>query len=143
MNFVEYIIGAKEKINKKNSNDAAFTDDGFAMGIAYILKLLDQNHDFDSLHWFESVRDKFTSNTVFLNLPTRQFYQSFLKIIFLKESIVNQQKNQQSDDKLMQTQALTLQRYSTYQKEFNLLQFAFTSAQIFFRTEEIEEEKND
>lgn len=43
----------------------------------------------------------------------------------------------------MQTQALTLQRYSTYQKEFNLLQFALTSAQIFFRSEEIEEEKNE
>lgn len=72
------------------------------------------------------------------------FYSQFLfKKLTKKESIVNQQKNQQSDDKLMQTQALTLQRYSTYQKEFNLLQFALTSAQIFFRTEEIEEDKNE
>lgn len=39
INFVEYIIGAKEKINRKNKVGAAFTDDGFAMGVAYILKL--------------------------------------------------------------------------------------------------------
>ena len=51
------MIGCKEKLNKKNSLGSAFTDDGFAMGIAYILKLLDQYHEFDSLHWFEAVRE--------------------------------------------------------------------------------------
>lgn len=58
------MIGCKEKINKKNNTGAAFTDDGFAMGIAYILKLLEQIQDFDSLHWFDAVRDKFQANTV-------------------------------------------------------------------------------
>ena len=32
INFVEYLIGAKEKMNKKNKDGAAFTDDGMAMG---------------------------------------------------------------------------------------------------------------
>lgn len=64
LNYIEYMIGCKEKLNKKNSMGAAFTDDGFAMGIAYILKLLDQYNDFDSLHWFESVKEKFSANRV-------------------------------------------------------------------------------
>jgi WASH complex subunit 7 len=64
LNYVEYMIGCKEKLNKKNSQGAAFTDDGFAMGIAYILKLLDQNHEFDSLHWFDAVKEKFNANRV-------------------------------------------------------------------------------
>ena len=34
-------------------------------GIAYILKLLDQQHDFESLHWFQSVKEKFQANKVF------------------------------------------------------------------------------
>ena len=41
INFVEYMISAKDKINRKNKAGAAFTDDGFPMGVAYILKLLD------------------------------------------------------------------------------------------------------
>ena len=57
-------MNAKDKMNKKNKQGAAFTDDGFAMGIAYILKLVDQYHAFDSLHWFESVRMKYEADRV-------------------------------------------------------------------------------
>lgn len=34
------------------------------LGVAYILKLLDQYHEFDSLHWFQSVRDKYRNDKV-------------------------------------------------------------------------------
>lgn len=33
INFVEHSITCKEKMSKKNKVGAAFTDDGFAMGI--------------------------------------------------------------------------------------------------------------
>ena len=32
LNYVEYMIMSKEKLNRKNKFGAAFTDDGFAMG---------------------------------------------------------------------------------------------------------------
>jgi len=34
------------------------------LGVAYILKLLDQYHEFDSLHWFQSVRDRYNREKV-------------------------------------------------------------------------------
>ena len=57
-------MGVKEKMNKKNKVGAGFTDDGFVMGVAYILKLLDQYREFDSLHWFQSVSDKYLKEKV-------------------------------------------------------------------------------
>uniref|UniRef100_A0A3P8WCL7 WASH complex subunit 4 n=1 Tax=Cynoglossus semilaevis TaxID=244447 RepID=A0A3P8WCL7_CYNSE len=128
VNFVEHSISCKEKLNKKNKSGAAFTDDGFAMGVAYILKLLDQYLEFDSLHWFQAVRDKYKKelNTV------------------LKEQ--NVQAISQ-DEKLMQTMNLTQKRLDLYLQEFELLYFSLSSARIFFRAdktaaEETQEKKD-
>ncbi|XP_078001541.1 WASH complex subunit 4-like [Glandiceps talaboti] len=127
LNFVEYSISCKEKLNKKNKVGAAFTDDGFAMGIAYILKLLDQYHEFDSLHWFQSVRRKYGKD---------------------KQAASKQQKPGfgQSDEKLEQTMVLTQKRLDMYRQEFDLLYYSLSSARIFFRAdrtaaEEQQEEK--
>uniref|UniRef100_A0ABI7ZS81 WASH complex subunit 4 n=1 Tax=Felis catus TaxID=9685 RepID=A0ABI7ZS81_FELCA len=123
LNFVEHSISCKEKLNKKNKIGAAFTDDGFAMGVAYILKLLDQYQEFDSLHWFQSVREK-----------------------YLKEiRAVAKQQNVQStsqDEKLLQTMNLTQKRLDVYLQEFELLYFSLSSARIFFRADKTAAEEN-
>ncbi|KAJ8262124.1 hypothetical protein GJAV_G00162500 [Gymnothorax javanicus] len=123
VNFVEHSISCKEKLNKKNKGGAAFTDDGFAMGVAYILKLLDQYQEFDSLHWFQSVRDK-----------------------YMKEmSAVTKEQNVQAssqDEKLLQTMNLTQKRLDVCLQEFELLYFSLSSARIFFRADKTAAEEN-
>ena len=47
-----------EMLEQHNKKPALF------LGVAYILKLLDQYHEFDSLHWFQSVRDKYKNDKV-------------------------------------------------------------------------------
>lgn len=61
------------------------------VGVAYILKLLDQYQEFDSLHWFQSVREKYVKEI----------------------RAVAKQQNVQSinqDEKLLQTMNLTHKR---------------------------------
>lgn len=69
INFVEYSLGCKERLRKrqaaqnvqqrsKTDKTLAFSDDGFEMGLAYLLQLLDQNTLFDSLHWFKAMHTK-------------------------------------------------------------------------------------
>ncbi|OXB83588.1 UNVERIFIED_CONTAM: hypothetical protein H355_011407 [Colinus virginianus] len=123
LNFVEHSISCKEKLNKKNKGGAAFTDDGFAMGVAYILKLLDQYQEFDSLHWFQSVREKYVKEI----------------------RAVAKQQNVQSinqDEKLLQTMNLTHKRLEVYLQEFELLYFSLSSARIFFRADKTAAEEN-
>ncbi|KTF76376.1 hypothetical protein cypCar_00045650, partial [Cyprinus carpio] len=124
VNFVEHSISCKEKLNKKNKIGAAFTDDGFAMGVAYILKLLDQYQEFDSLHWFQAVREK---------------YMKEMNAVVKEQTV----QSTSQDEKLMQTMNLTQKRLD----EFELLYFSLSSARIFFRAdktaaEETQEKKD-
>ncbi|XP_049805094.1 WASH complex subunit 4 [Schistocerca nitens] len=117
INFIEHSITSKEKMSKKNKVGAAFTDDGFAMGIAYILKLLDQHAEFDSLHWFQSVRDKYSKDKAALTG---------------ENSVVSK-----DDEKLQQTMTLTAKRLDAYKQEFDLLYYTLSSARIFFQKDSV------
>ena len=68
------MLSAKEKLSKKNKHGAAFTDDGFAIGVAYILKLLDLYAPFDALHWFQSCKDYYTQERVRLVVVILKLY---------------------------------------------------------------------
>lgn len=98
INFVEYILIAKDRMTKqKNKNESSFTDDGFAIGLVYILKLLDQMSDFNSLYWFKAVRQKYLKE---------------------REQLRDQQKinagTQWNDEKLQQTLSLTEKRINSF-----------------------------
>jgi WASH complex subunit 7 len=114
LNFVEHILLNKDKLFKKTKNlgnePLVFTDDGFAIGVAYILKLLDQNKDFDSLHWFESV--------------TRRYEEE-------QQAVINASKSKTKEDQ--QTVQLTLKKFKRQLLEFELLKYSFSGARIFFK----------
>jgi len=105
LTFVEVMASDKERFNKKGREEGSFTNDGFAIGVAYILKLLDQNKEFDSLNWFKST------------------------ITFYKKEMESVQR-ETANIKLSQ---LTRNKLGNELGEIQALKFSFSSARIFFQ----------
>lgn len=109
LSFVEHMLIQKEKIGKKGKSEGIFTDDGFVVGIAYCLKLLDQNKEFDSLHWFESVLKKFQAES--------------------KDATASKDRDK---DLKVSTAQLTINKIQSLHSEFLLLNLNLTGASVFF-----------
>lgn len=114
INYIVHILIAKDKLNKKNKEGALITDDGFPMGLIYILKLLDQITEFNSLNWYSSVKAKVSAE---------------------RQNIADQRSKIPSggDEKLLQTLLLSEKQLNAFNMEFELLFFNLNSAKIFFQ----------
>lgn len=116
LNYIEYIVAVKDSVNKKTKDFGCFTDDGFAMGLTYVLFLLNQNTEFSSLHWFEAVRQKFS----------HELHQ-------LAKAREENNYSPTEDTKLQQTLALSEKRINIFLHEFDLLHCSLNSAKVFFQ----------
>jgi WASH complex subunit 7 len=115
LNFVEHVQRGKDKIFKKNNKDAFISDDGFALGIAYLLKILDQIDLFTSLNWFQHMKDKFDRDIKTLT-------QRFERLGQDPSTDADQTEDQMSYNRLR-----------GLSKEFEMLNFCFSASQILFK----------
>jgi len=86
-----------------------FTDDGFALGVAYILKLLDQYDQLDSLHWYDSVKKYFVEK---------------------QKQIQTEIQNAPKEEARAKT--VTVEKFNRMKNEFDLLGYCFSGARVFF-----------
>ena len=59
INFIEKIIVIKGSVTKKATPGVYISDDGFALGVVYLLKVFRQTNEFEQLNWFASVKNRF------------------------------------------------------------------------------------
>ena len=119
INYIDHVQKGNEKIMSKTKNVGGFiSEDGFPLGVAYLLKILNQSEKFAGLNWFDSMLAK-------------------LK----KDDELNQQRqNDYADDMAdMEEKDLKLEAEMSKRKiqkltrEYEMLSFAFSASSILFK----------
>ena len=106
LTFIDTAINARDNLLKKTKTEdnAYFSDDGFIMGMCYLLKLFFADKKFESLNWFPSVIE---------------FY--------------NSKKGEKKKDKhSVGIEILNDRQITSYKEQFELQYFTYTSAAILF-----------
>merc|ERR1719285_176453 len=121
LNFVEHLLSLKERIPKKGGRDeAAFTDDGFALGLAFMLKVLGQMDSFDAYHWWEEVDAEMKKT---------------------KKDLDKVRHRRTSEE--AETYTLSMKQLTTMKREWELLYFSFEASRVFFRDVQKEQEEEE
>lgn len=103
INFVNSIMNAKNTLKTRNMSKVYFCDDGFAVGLAYFLKIFQQTDKFGGLNWFESLINRYA-----------------------KDQKANTNLH-------VTEQQMMIKKAFDYKKEFEGLFYSFITAQQFFK----------
>jgi len=111
VSYVEQMRGWKESLGKKATGAAGrFTDDGFPMGVAYLLRVLGQGDDWERLGWFGIVEEHFRE----------------------EQRREGDLVGAGAEPGLERASRLTAKRFADTLGEFHLLSYSLSSATLFF-----------
>ena len=120
LNAIESLLKGKEKLSKRGvDSEATFSDDGFALGLAYLLQVLKQMKMFNDIHWFDAVRKHYTAEKEKLLASKQATRRSSL---FSMSSTSEEEHNTQ----------LLLARHEGHIEEFGFLEWTLRAANTFF-----------
>eukprot|EP00584_Thalassiosira_punctigera_P026636 CAMPEP_0172578504 /NCGR_PEP_ID=MMETSP1067-20121228/138769_1 /TAXON_ID=265564 ORGANISM="Thalassiosira punctigera, Strain Tpunct2005C2" /NCGR_SAMPLE_ID=MMETSP1067 /ASSEMBLY_ACC=CAM_ASM_000444 /LENGTH=1253 /DNA_ID=CAMNT_0013371201 /DNA_START=412 /DNA_END=4173 /DNA_ORIENTATION=- len=136
--WMEASIQGKEIMHKKNiTRDGYYTDDGFAVGLAFTLSVLGQTKTYESLNWFKSIQSKYAADEEdLMEKKNAQEVKRSAKIAASKQSswfLSNVEDNTQEEDDEMTILHMMGKRLEGNRREMAMLFFSMHGAQAFFK----------
>lgn len=159
ISWVEASLVCKENMAKvvkgapNQGREIYFTDDGFAMGVAYILAILKQTKKNEALHWQDTINAKHNADAKALEIAVaeRAAREAKMKEKQKKRSSwfggLGKGKGKEEDEEEIDqyeeyqevhTQQLTGKKLESYRREFDQLFYSMNGAAIFFKRTDVD-----
>jgi WASH complex subunit 7 len=137
LSWVDASYQAKNFMLKANRvRDTYYTDDGFAVGLAYIMAILKQESKFDSLHWFNSITTRLQNDAKALEEKRaaqeakKQKKQQRSRSMFSRSS---EKLVSEEDEEAVHTLQQNEKTLEAMKRENDLLYFSLSGARTFFK----------
>ena len=139
--YVDAMVAAKDKLGKRGKDAAgsAFTDDGFALGCAYLLRCLGQDKLYDTLHWHTSLVKHFGAERTTLQQEAQRLGMGTAagaagRKPSTSASLLGMARPKSaSEQDSAQSLEIRQVRAIAYYEEALLLQFSMVGARTFFK----------
>ena len=120
LSYIEHVQKGNEKILSKNKNLGGFiSDDGFPLGVAYLLKILQQTDKFAGLNWFDSMLKKLHKDLENTDEREKDQYEEERDRLTYEDQKLDMEMSKRRIQKLT--------------REYEMLNFAFSAASILFK----------
>lgn len=121
ISYIDHITRGREKLQKRNNTEAFISDDGFAIGVVYLLRILGVQGEFNSLNWFDSVEAKLKKD------------RKVSEVKMAKKKVTEMASKSAYEEDENFAEELSIKRIENLSQEYQLLHFGITSASILFK----------
>lgn len=115
--YIDHLVNGREKTKKKPYTDGFISDDGFALGVVFLLRVLGVQDDFNSLNWFTSMQAKLARDE-----KNAEEKKKELKI-----------KSASGYEDVNFEEEFSLKRLDMLKREYQMLNFCITASSILFK----------
>lgn len=137
LNWMDASLQGKEMMHKKNiARGGYYTDDGFSIGLAFILSSTDQQKMYERLNWFKSIQSKYAADEEdVLEKKAAEEVKRDAKIAAAKQSSwfsSGVDEAQEESDELKNLRMME-KRIEGNRREMAMLFFSINEATAFFK----------
>ena len=118
---MDYIVNGRNKLKQRDNKDAFISDDGFALGVVYLLRILGVQNEFNTLNWFDSIEAK-------LKRDIEETKNKKKTVTYTGTT-----QNAYDDTDNFEEEQLSIKDKENKLMEYNLLNYGITFAAILFK----------
>ena len=111
---INHVVIGRNKLKQTNNKEAFISDDGFALGISFLLKIFGIDEQFRGLNWFDSIQGKLEKDVELIQKKQE-------KMAAYKKEFANANAYEEEDDK--EEEALSIKQKEAELQEYTMLNY--------------------
>lgn len=121
---IDHVVAGRTRLKQTNNKQAFISDDGFALGVAFLLKIFGIDEAYNGLNWTQSITSKLEKDVEVIKKKQEKMAQ-------YKKEFANANEYEEEDNR--DEEALSIRQKEDMLQEYQMLSFQMTASAILFK----------